>query len=50
MESFTTLSNTKEKEQKELQRQLAEMRDKVEQTLSDYYRKKLFHMVKNISE
>jgi len=50
MESSTTPSKTKEKEQREHQRQLYEMRNKVEQTLADYYRKKLSHMVKNISE
>jgi hypothetical protein len=47
MESSTTHNS---KQEKELQKELAELRDKVEQTLADYYRKKLSHIVKNISE
>ena len=40
MESTTT------PDKKEQQKMLYEMRDKHEKTLADYYRKKLFHIVK----
>ncbi len=42
MESTMTPSKFKQEQQKVLY----EMRDKNEKTLADYYRKKLFHIVK----